>query len=316
MKRNFHKNRKKTGFAGLRLLFTCAGIVSCAHLPFIAQTKTPGKRDGKTLSCFSASSQKKPKFGGSRDSLLSNKAKAEKLLPSSHPVESRIKIPLPEHLSPAFWKKLTYQQLEKKLKHIKNINGQRPDNDQSMLHLLLSHGRHAGMIPLLVSSGLDVRLKDKRSDGSSARALIYAAGRSQAFLEEMLKHDTEINEPGLLFYRGRIYMTNPLMTAVYRRLPSKLARRLLAMGADPNLNYQGFFALMLAVVPNEYGPPDFDTAHALLDGGADKSLKSAEGKTAFDYLTEHAQKNRLGQKTQKAKLRTNKLKALLGRLKP
>ena len=267
------------------------GLCSCAT--FLAGTDEPlsqRRESAKSLSVFAMT-----------DSL---QKREESVKPLSQ-ATAQIKIPAPEHLTKEFWQSATAEKLKRKLKTIENPNELRPDNDQSMLHLLVRHGGEPKMIPLLVSAGVDVRLKDQRSDGSSVRALIYAAGRNWAFLEEMLKHDQQVNEPGLLFYKGGVYMVNALMLAVYRRLPAKAVRRLLALGADPNLNYQGLFALMFAVLPNEYGPIDFKTAHVLLDGGADKNLKSREGETAFDLLTDSAQK-----------LEGKGLKSLLSRLKP
>jgi uncharacterized protein len=61
-------------------------------------------------------------------------------------------------------------------------------------------------------------------------------------------------------------------------LYSKIVKMLLDLGAEPNLREQGGFTPLHVAAQND----DVDTIRFLLLGGADLSLKSDDGKTAFD----------------------------------
>ena len=205
-------------------------------------------------------------------------------------------VPLPSHLTPNFWKNVTPEELTENLKTIQNPNEVHPITGQSMLHLALLYGegKHPEMISTLIEAGVDYKLKDHQKDGTSGRPLFFASALgpklSLPYVTELLKHDTEVNEPGNVFFDGMLYKATALNRAVFHRMPLEGIKLLLDKGADPNtLTNNDISSLMMSVVASPDGPVDLPTAQLLLDRGADKNQKSTDGKTAYDFLMENTQ---------------------------
>lgn len=189
---------------------------------------------------------------------------------------------IPEHLTQGFWENVTPEQLTEKLKHIENINEVRPDDNQSMLHLLVLHGQYPEMIASLISAGVDYTLNEA---GHGRKALHYAVIRgNQAyeFTKELLVYDKDIDA------KDTRYGSTPLSWAVFFRSDIKTLQLLLERGANPNFQSKnGGTSLMAASFPNRFIKVSFidpEVIQLLLDYKADITIKNDEGKTALDYM--------------------------------
>ena len=80
---------------------------------------------------------------------------------------------IPEHLTPGFWRYVSSEQLKEKLKKIGHVNEVRPDSKQSMLHLLVLHGKSPEMIDILIKAEVDYNLKDKYYN-ETINEIVYA----------------------------------------------------------------------------------------------------------------------------------------------
>ena len=196
---------------------------------------------------------------------------------------------IPEHLTPGFWRYVSSEQLKEKLKKIDNVNEVRPDSKQSMLHLLVLHGKSPEMIDILIKAGVDYNLKDEYYNENIneivyAKALHYASLRKENTLEwfkAILKYDTEINAVG--------WKASLLNWAVHQRNSIEVIKFLLEKGADPSLieNLSGGTALINASEPNLYRNLSFidpEVIQLLLDYKVDIRVKNKEGLTAYDYM--------------------------------
>ena len=199
--------------------------------------------------------------------------------------QTETKSQIPEHLTKDFWERVTPDQLKEKLKNIENPNEVRPDDKKSMLHLLALHGKYPEMISLLIDKGVDYKLKDTEY---KAKALHYAVARKEntlEFVKELLKYDTDINEPG-----GKTEST-VLMWAAYNRNPVETIQFLLGQGADPHFRSKtGSHVLMSASAPNTHAGIRFidpKVIQLILDQKIDIKIKNNEGKVAYDYMKEN-----------------------------
>ena len=191
---------------------------------------------------------------------------------------------MPEHLTEEFWWVVTPDRLKEKLKNIKNVNEVRPDNERSMLHLLVKYGQYPEMIGLLISAGVDYTLRTGKWRG---KALHYAVVREEnplLWTKEMLKYDPNINDPA--------DTSSPLLWAAYNRAPSSVIKLLLEKGVDPHFQHEksGGNAVMAACSPNTLKGVSFidpETIQLFLDYKVDIKVKDKEGKTAFDYMKEN-----------------------------
>ena len=222
---------------------------------------------------------------------------ADKKAVKNIPPKNNITKNIPEHLTRRFWENISPELLKEKLKNIKNINQIREDNKQNMLHLLVRYGKDPEMISLLISAGLNYRLKDNtrwsRKPGYSKKtALHYAVSRGEKayeFTKELLKYYTDISldETGVFVVGNKPPLTRtPLMTAVYQRQSIRLIRLLLDKGADPNFSGNNP-ALILASKPHPVLRRSFinpEVVQLLLDHKADLTKKDFLGKTAYDYM--------------------------------
>ena len=196
---------------------------------------------------------------------------------------------IPEHLTKNFWLNVTPDQLREKLNNIKDINEVRQDNKRNMLHELALFGKYPEMVGLLISAGINYRLKDN-SRGRQLKALHYIMARRSSPLEfaiELLKYDTDVNDYGI--GRRGIKLT-PLMSAVFNRAPIELIKLLLEKGADPNLPETGSHSLIVACLPNKRTNISFidpKVIELLLSYKADPTRKNQRGKTAYDYMKEN-----------------------------
>ncbi len=214
------------------------------------------------------------------------------------------KIKIPDHLTPEFWKNVTFEELKEKLKNIKNINEVRQDTNQSMLHLLVRYGQYTEMIDLLIEAGVDYKLMDKDTkfiEGQqiemqmNKKALHDAAIRgSYEFTKALLKYDTEVNAFGSFYLGSQLILATPLANAINSRAPIEVIKLLLKKGADPNTPKQVKdkkqpYAQPLenACVPNVFNENsviDPEVIKLLLDYKAELHKKNFWGQTAFECL--------------------------------
>ena len=206
-------------------------------------------------------------------------SKTDQAIQKTHPVIKKENIP--EHLTGRFWKDVTLYQLNEKLKDIGNVNEVRRDNKQSMLHLLVLHGRYPEMVSLLVSAGVNYNLMDRMKFKALHYAVIAKKG-SYEWTKEILRHDKNIDAMG-----GSLE-GSPLMWALLFRSPIQVIKLLLEKGANPNLhNKSGATPLMAASFPNEEMKVSFidpQVIRLLLNYKVDITVKNKEGKTAWDYM--------------------------------
>ena len=221
-------------------------------------------------------------------------------------VENQITVP--EYLTEEFWKNITPGQLEQKLKTIKNVNEVRPDNKESMLHMLIQYGQYPEMIKMLIKAGVDIHLQNHRvkpppdkdlTGEDRLHALCFALYRifqkdqlGIDFITEILKYNQEsVNK----YCISESRKFKPVLLAVGVRLPYEVIKLLLEKGADVNAYYQDyhkpekkFSILMLAsffdedLLATNYIDPK--VIQLLIDHGADLGFKDWAGRTAFDYM--------------------------------
>ena len=124
-------------------------------------------------------------------------------------------------------------------------------------------------------------------------------------MKEFLKYDIDLNEHGLIFFSGRVYITTILSRSVYYRAPPEAIKILLDKGADPSFNVGKIPPLYLAVVGNNYGPVNPETIQLLLNYKADITLKDRNGETAFDILMKNTHIKKTDKYFQKLMKRLN-----------
>ena len=100
-----------------------------------------------------------------------------------------------EHLTQEFWENVTLGELKEKLQSMKNVNEVRPSDKKSMLHLLAIYGKYPEMVNLLITEGVDYKLKDMEDEAKALHYTVIRQKNSLEFTKELLKFDTNVNEP-------------------------------------------------------------------------------------------------------------------------
>ena len=191
----------------------------------------------------------------------------------------------PDYLDKTFWKTVTFEELKKRIKNIKNINEVHPTSKMNMLQLLVIHGQDIRMIDLLISSGIDYKFRSKSKGGT---AFHYAVTRKEGAYEwtkELSNYNYDID------IKGGFTDASPLIWAVHARAPLKLIKFLLEKGANPNFQTtERGTALKAVSVPSKEKnifSIDPKIVQLLLDYKADITIKDLKEKTAFDYMKEN-----------------------------
>ena len=198
----------------------------------------------------------------------------------------------PYYLTKDFWINITPENFDNKLSAVTNVNTVRPNDNKSMLHLLVEYGSYPEMVKKLIEMGVNYNLRAEEVIGGGAlqlTALVYAILRNKQALEftKALLEYTDVNSPIIMNYG-----ITPLILACYWRRPVNLIKLLLEKGADPKAKTlrTGNHSLIAASAANVFSGSKYinpEVIQLLLDYKADIREKNAEGKDAFDYMKQN-----------------------------
>jgi len=214
--------------------------------------------------------------------------------------EKKIENKIPEHLTAHFWKNITPEILKQKLKTVSNFNEKRPDNEKSMLHLLVTFGQYPEMVKDLIELGVDYNLLDNDKDGDRLTALQrslvgdkytdknQSVSSLKSFANEIVKYSTKVDQVGFMDYKK----VTALLLAVGKNSSLELIQSLLEKGADPNFqsDQEGFTPLTIGFILEEVDIPSPELFTLLLKYEADLDIKDNEiKKKIYDYMSQHEQ---------------------------